>query len=280
MLDGSEHIHYQNPEIPIYICTHDLIHLSNMSALCHWHEDVELLLATKGYLNYNINGKIVRIEEGNAIFVTPRQMHYGFSADGTDCQYICICFKPDLLSSHKYLYERYVEPLVNNASVPYLIIEQGKEKHEPILQVIRGIANKTDRDLALMGKLFELWQGIYDISKVSEALANDKDIENLKQMLSFINTQYSEHITLAQIAASGGVCRSKCCQIFKKYMGCSPNAYVTSYRLERAMELLCGSNLSVTEIANICGFSSSSYFAESFAKRKGCTPTMYRKEFV
>lgn len=277
MPDGSEQIHYRNPELPIYIRRGDLIHLSDMAALSHWHMDVEILFVEKGHLSYNVNGSIFRIEEGNAIFITPRQMHHGFSADGTDCRYVCICFHPELLSAHRYLYARYVEPIVTNTGVPQLLIEKGKPEHDRILKMICGIAEKQELDLELMGKLFELWQCIYTISEVKDAVSVDKNLENLKQMIAFIHGQYAERITLAQIAAAGSVCRSRCCQLFRKYMSISPNAYVLSYRLERAMELLRETERPVTEIANSCGFSSSSYFAESFAKRKGCTPTEYRK---
>ena len=42
MQDSSERIHYENPAIPIHVARGDLKSLSNMAALCHWHEDVEL----------------------------------------------------------------------------------------------------------------------------------------------------------------------------------------------------------------------------------------------
>lgn len=279
MPDGSERIYYQNPEIPIYISISDLAHLSNMSALCHWHEDVELLLATRGYLNYSVNGKVIRVGEGNAIFITPRQMHYGFTADGTDCQYICVCFRPELLSSHRYLYERYIAPVCENTGLTHLLIEQGKPGHDRLLDLIRQLGTMNERDLTMVSRLFELWQGIFDLCETGSPPAADKHLDCLKQMLALISGQYAERITLAQVAAAGGVCRSKCCQIFRKYMGCTPNEYLTSFRIERATALLRESNLPITEIAHVCGFSSSSYFAESFARRKGCTPTEYRKNY-
>ena len=44
MHDGSERIAYDDPRIPIYVRKGDLKSMSNMAALCHWHEDVELLM--------------------------------------------------------------------------------------------------------------------------------------------------------------------------------------------------------------------------------------------
>ena len=279
MHDGSEQIRYQRPELPIYINYGDLVHLSNMAALCHWHEDVELLMPIKGCLNYNVNGTVIRVDEGNAIFVNSRQIHYGFSFNGADCWYICICFKPDQLCAQPYLYEHFVRPVTQSTGFSHLLIGKGTAKHDKILALIREIAQMPERNLCLIAKLYELWQGIYDAANVATDAPADRNVDILKEMLAHISTHYSEHLTLTALAAAGGVCRSKCCQVFQKYMGTTPNAFVTSFRLERAMELLRESDLSITEIANACGFNSSSYFAETFMKQKGCSPTKYRSSY-
>ena len=49
MQDGSEQIRYRDPSIPIYVSRGDLRTFPNMAALCHWHEDVELLISHKPY---------------------------------------------------------------------------------------------------------------------------------------------------------------------------------------------------------------------------------------
>ena len=276
--DSSERIHYQDPGIPIYTAYGDLRGLSNMAALCHWHEDVELLLAVRGYLCYKVNGQQIFIDQGCGIFVNSKQMHYGFSADGTDCEYICICFHPELLQGNKQLYEQYVLPVLAQGSLPYLLLDRKKQDHKALLDTVLAFYRQEKRDLHLLGRLYELWQGIYDLmEKESLVNADDGDLKPLKQMLGLIHSRYAEHVSLAQIAASGNVSRSKCCQLFKKYMGHSPNDYLTSYRLERAMELLRSTDQMVTEIAFSCGFNSASYFSEIFISKKGCTPTQYRK---
>lgn len=278
MPDGSERIRYQDPAVPIYITRGNLRDLTNMAALCHWHEDVELLLPYHGYLSYNVNGHTLTVTEGNAVFVNARQMHYGYSADGTDCEYYCICFKPELLNAHRYLYDRYVMPLLNNCHIPYLLLERETPAHRPVLDAIGAIAGCKSRDMALLGMLYGLWQGLYDIAgEENRSLRGDRNLDTLKQLLGFVQSQYSERITLEAIASAAGVSRSKCCQIFKKYMGHSPNDYVTSFRLEKAAELLRTTDQSVTEIAFSCGFNSASYFTEVFTRHKGVTPTQYRQ---
>lgn len=279
LLDGSEQIHYRDPAIPIYVVSSDLTSLSDMAALCHWHEDIEILLPIKGHLSYNVNGRIIPISEGSAIWVNSRQMHYGFSADGTNCEYICICFKPDLLCASEELRRRFVLSVTANPGLDCLLLDARNPSHIPVLNLIRTIGGLSlpGQEMAALGYLHLLWNGIFDLSQPEQASAADSNIAVLKQMIAFIHAHYSERISLDQIAAAGSVCRSKCCKIFKKYMGKTPNDYLNSFRLEKGTELLRGTKAPVTEIAYACGFSSPSYFTELFTKSKGCPPLAYRK---
>lgn len=277
--DGSEKIHYQNPEIPIYIVYGNLAAFQNMAALSHWHEDVEFLMPVKGYLYYTVNGEQIKIEEGNAIFVNSRQLHYGFSADGTDCEYICVCFKADLLNAHRQLYEKYVLSVVVNNQFPYCVMEKEYKEYARSLELIRELADCTEKDMRVLGKLHELWQEIYNLTEASQSVfVSGRDMQKLKKMIAWIHLQYTEHISLEQIAKEGHVSRNKCCEIFKKYMGHTPNDYVTSFRLEKAGELLTITDGTITEIALSCGFNSASYFTEVFSRKKGCTPKEYREK--
>ena len=69
-------------------------------------------------------------------------------------------------------------------------------------------------------------------------------------------------------------------RLFKQEMGRTPSDYLTEKRVENAKKLLaCGSTpeLSVAEIAFICGFYDSNYFTRVFKKETGVLPTAYRK---
>ena len=55
-----------------------------------------------------------------------------------------------------------------------------------------------------------------------------------------------------------------------------PNNYINKFRMERAAEMLRQTELSMTEIAERTGFSSSRYFSTTFKKYMGVTPTQYK----
>ncbi|KFI52513.1 helix-turn-helix transcriptional regulator, partial [Bifidobacterium callitrichos] len=95
-------------------------------------------------------------------------------------------------------------------------------------------------------------------------------------MTGLVQRQFAEPLSLDDIAAAGSVGRSRCCALFRRYVGRTPNEYLTDRRLEEAKRLLDGTNGSVAEIARTCGFSSSSYFIGVFRRRTGLTPKAYR----
>ena len=95
--DRSEKVHYDSLNYPIYIRRAMLSQCLNYTAPSHWHDDIELIYIISGFMDYNVNGNIIRLHEREGIFVNSRQVHYGFSNEQKDCDYICILFHPLLL---------------------------------------------------------------------------------------------------------------------------------------------------------------------------------------
>ena len=104
-----------------------------------------------------------------------------------------------------------------------------------------------------------------------------RDLSILKTMISFIQHNYKKKLSLADIAASGAIGQSKCCQLFARYVGQTPNQNVTQYRINQSVRLLKNSDMSIIEIAGETGFASASYFSETFRKWTGKSPREYRK---
>jgi transcriptional regulator GlxA family with amidase domain len=102
-------------------------------------------------------------------------------------------------------------------------------------------------------------------------------MKSLKRMLGFIHGHYMEKITLDDIAASGMMCRSKCCRLFKQTLRRTIFEYVLHYRIRKSLSLLTDTGMNITEIAGRCGFNSASYYTELFNKIVGMAPREYRK---
>lgn len=284
MKDFSELIFYNINPLPVYVGKGILSSFSNLEALCHWHGDVEFLMPVKGHISYKVNGTTFLLEEGHGIFINSRQMHYGFSADQTDCEYICIVFDPSMLFSASAMKQQYLTPVIESA-MSQLLLHPDNVDAKAVLSELSNIYQifaKQDAHMSIdiLSSLITIWKHIHILadSYLSESEGvHDLNLFILKKMLSHIYDHYESKLTLAEIAASGGVCTSKCCKIFKQYLNKSPNDYLNSYRLEKSIVHLREMHLSVSEIAYSCGFSSPSYFSEIFLKFKGCSPTEFRQ---
>lgn len=81
---------------------------------------------------------------------------------------------------------------------------------------------------------------------------------------------------LALVSNKLGVTPSYFSSFFIRQMGVGFNEYVTALRLERAQRLLTTTTMKVSDIAQICGFRSASYFGSVFRKQMGMAPVEYR----
>lgn len=138
------------------------------------------------------------------------------------------------------------------------------------------------KEWKLLSLVYDLWYQIYNLidnDKNLNLIKDDTsdDVNIFKQMVIFIYQNYKKAIVLQDIAKSGNVGKSKCYELFKRYVNKTPNDFVNLYRLEKSKILLKNEDLSITEVALECGFNSGSYYAELFKKYNGCTPRNFRK---
>jgi len=282
--DGSEIIPYDEEGIPIYIKERFLSDYPDYRALCHWHEDVEFIHVLEGQMNYYINGKDILLKPGDTVMINSGRLHYGYSDKRQECRFYCVIFHPGLIVSNKKLSKKYVESVVLGDRPDYLMF--GRE--EKVGEVLREVfAQKkelsTAYELEAVALFQKLWRIVFDrmLGEALEVLSeSDPDLLSQRRMVSYIYQNYAGGITLEEIAEAGNVCRSKCCKIFKKYVGQSPMDFVNSYRLERSRRMLDGTDTSITEICTQCGFNHLSYFSRQFRLTFGCTPRDYRKRAV
>ena len=92
----------------------------------------------------------------------------------------------------------------------------------------------------------------------------------------FIESNYSEHITVADAAEMSNFSESYFSKIFRQLTGTSFTQYVKEYRLERAAEKLRDTNTPISEIAFSVGFNNLSYFTRSFREKYKMTPKAFQ----
>ena len=84
-------------------------------------------------------------------------------------------------------------------------------------------------------------------------------------------------VSLADIAASAGLSPYHFGRVFSVATGVPPHRFLTRMRIDVARRRLAESDLSVTEIAQLCGFSSASQFSTAFRRETGTAPRTFRR---
>ena len=286
MRDASEIVRYDEVGIPLSIREGLLSAYPNHRALCHWHEDIEWVYIRSGQMNYYMNGKRVLLNTGEALMVNSRQMHYGYSENGQDCDFIRILCHPKIFNTNSVLYQSYIAPVLSNPSLEYLHLKPEFPEDAEALQLLPEILrikkeHPAAYEIEAAALLSLLWCRLLRSHPMmpNEAAAKPKEPDLLVQrdMVSYIYSHYSESINLDEIAAAGKVCRNKCCQIFRRYLNQSPIDFLNHYRLEVSCHLLNNTKLSIAEICTACGFNHQSYYSKIFLRTYSCSPRDFRK---
>ena len=140
------------------------------------------------------------------------------------------------------------------------------------------ISLEREAPFAIISHFAEIIDILYNYTKSGgKNKVVDLNFQALLCMVEYIQKNYSEKFSLNDVASSGSCCKTKCSELFKQYLHISPGKYVTDYRLEKSIDLLLENNSSVTEIAYDVGFSSPSYYCDTFRKHYGLTPKEYQK---
>lgn len=283
--DFSETVAYNNPLFPAYTVYGFLSCYPGHTCISHWHKDLEFVVIKKGSMTYNVNGRLIELTEGNGIMVNGRQFHYGFSTEHDECEFACILLSPELLQANDWFYQNCIEPITENSSYPYLYLENNGwmaeilDKLEKIFASFDGMPIKTLSYFEVMEKFFEIMKILYNGLDIDNRIRTPEssDLFSLRSMITYVEEHYMEHITLADIAAAGVCCKSKCSQLFRKYLCDTPIIYTTKLRLNKSLSALLNSDSSITRIACEYGFSGASYYCETFKKYYGLPPLVYRK---
>lgn len=115
------------------------------------------------------------------------------------------------------------------------------------------------------------------LGDIKETESKSKTFDSV---LSFIQKNIMQDITIKDIADACALSQSTVSHIFKENMGVPLKKYLMEERLKRAEKLILTSDLSVSSIAALCGFSDTSYFSTVFKKKTGKSPLEYRNIFI
>lgn len=98
-------------------------------------------------------------------------------------------------------------------------------------------------------------------------------------MRRYIDNHFKENLTLDQLSAIAHINKYYLVHAFRKEYNISPISYLIARRTQESRFLLTNTDYTLSQIAQILGFSSPSYFSQSFRRLEGISPMEYRKRY-
>lgn len=107
-------------------------------------------------------------------------------------------------------------------------------------------------------------------------LPQPESLDGLQRALGYIHANYTGDISLDGIAAYANQSRFRFAKAFRNAYNMTTWDYINIRRVERARELLAGTNDTVLSVATRCGYNNTANFNRIFRKITGITPHEYR----
>lgn len=272
-------VHYIDKTCKVFIRQETMLPESNFHTMQHMHEEIEVMEVLDGCIYYTINGKEIQVKKGETIFVNSNCMHASFLKDSTHCTFLVLLIHPSTFENNPLVYETYVKPILSKHSSNYMIFHH----HTGLASSMRimleaALTQSSAYQLTLIGEAYNVMRYIYEqMTQSTPHIHNQKDMQSLNCMTTFIYDNYASKLSLQDIAHCCDISPSTCTRLFNTYMNHTPIDFLNLYRLEIASHLLRDTKHSISEIALQCGFDQQSYFNRIFKKEYGCTPLQYRK---
>ena len=251
----------------------------------HWHEELELLYVEGSDYSVEIDTRESAVSEPAFYFINQEQIHAArFSESALE---YALVFRADMLSyvSYDLAQQKLLQPLISRklsfpTCVP-LAAPAGKALGICLLPLFKEGLKRTPAGLlqtkaALCGAVAVLADHNLLLAAETAAPRESQRILTIKQLLSYIQENYTRRIYLKELADFVGMDPQYLCRFFKKSLGQTPMEYINSLRIEKACQALRDTDNKILDICYDSGFQNMGHFIHCFKEHKSMTPSAYR----
>ncbi|GHV79226.1 AraC family transcriptional regulator [Spirochaetia bacterium] len=257
----------------------------------HWHDYYEILYVLKGNTYASIGGQTYEASEGDILTINKQLVHGFFpSSPGTSAR--IFQFESKIFNESDNELRDGVLGAPVFARKPLLSVKKDGALYEKAAALIAEMFREYHvRDagyrLCIKSKLYEYALLFLREIKPEEVVKSGRDTnsryinERLERILSFIFKNCDKPgLSLDDAANDAALSKFHFTRFFKKQTGQSFHAYLSMVRVSHAVENLLKTDISITDIAYQCGFSSLKTFNRVFKTYTGKSPSQYRSLVV
>jgi AraC-like DNA-binding protein len=253
--------------------------------LAHWHMDIELVYVLSGSIKIGINTEYRILHQGELAVFISTDIHY-YDSTNLSSNIIVLKFKPELIGYKNSWPEKvkFSEPFITKKILSTVNRGLPEILENIFVKIVEEMnASLPYHELYVKGKLAELCSlllrhfSTVPIDK-NDNLEKSCLIERMQQTIRFLENNYSEDISLEDVARETNLNPSYFSRIFKSYVGINYKEYISRMRIEKAETLLITTNYSIIDICFQCGFNSVRSFNRTFKQIRGYTPSKVQRK--
>lgn len=256
----------------------------------HRHAEFEVSLILSGSGRYSTAGGEVDIGEGDVFLFSSNEYHnivrVEDGSDGAGMRILNVHFLPGFLSGGGTASDNLYMNVFLCRTPDF---RNRLDRNQPALDEVRQLLLRlrdacqrkevcyvTEAQHLLTAALITILRrfGYADLSR--SALPEADSMDDLQRALSYINANYTGDISLDAIAGAVNQSRFRFAKAFRAAYNMTTWDYINIRRIERARELLAGTNDTVLAVATACGYNNTANFNRIFRKITGITPHEYR----
>ena len=236
----------------------------------HTHNHMELFYIIGGKGQFLIQDELYPVNPNNLVIINPNVPHTEVSLNAQPLEYIVLGINGIELNSGDTFNGR------------FSILDHFESVD--ISSCLRNILRETElkstgyEDVcqAFMEILIIRLMRITSLAIPSEpqSISTNRQCAAVRR---YIDLHFKEAITLEQLAEEAHINKYYLSHAFKREYGVSPINYMISRRIDESKYLLAETDLSLSQIAQLLGFSSSSYFSQVFRRTQSVSPKEYRQ---
>lgn len=249
----------------------------------HSHLRIEINYVKRGRCSLKLKDETFGFREGELMIISPNVDHF-FEAGPEGATLMQLEFLPEIFSNFNWADNTIESPTVMPSPFSVFSEPNGLIKIVNNILIVRVVQRIVD-ELETRSPYYkymvvmlyaELLIHIYRY--VSETYLPTCSNEVLKKATLFMRHNYQQSISITALAQQLGIGERYLRSLFSHHLHMSPINYLNQIRINKAVELLRNTDLSVKEIGFRCGFQSPQYFSRLFKQYMGVTPHQLTRE--
>ena len=236
----------------------------------HTHNHLELFYIVGGKGQFLIQDQLYPVNSNNLVIINPNVTHTEVSLNAQPLEYIVLGIEGIELATSKSSNGQFnildhFESVEISSCLRNILreMEQKNTGYEDICQAYMEILIiRLMRNTALA------------VPTEPQVVSGNRQCAAVKR---YIDLHFKESLTLDQLAEDAHMNKYYLSHAFKREYGVSPINYMITKRIEESKYLLAETDLSMSQIAQLLGFSSLSYFSQVFRRTQATTPMEYRQ---